>query len=340
MEPTNFNVTKIDSYFEQLVDYVCTLYEHHINQLQLDKVAENNRDDESTDTEKSIVEEEKQEEIVDDHMLSLFQQMIDNDRNNRSETTDDPDKSARDFRHQIESMVQDYRKYCTPMQIESWLKEYGNDAYHKECQNNPKRLQHRITVMKDPEYTSKFFEVLSWWRIEGSIKFKELSVVANIILGKPTHNGFQERVFSRGVYLDGKLKKRLKEGNFEMSVLNSFNGKRVSDIKVSLQEKKTKDFCGWLEEKQTEENQAKEIMLFFKKQKDQKKDEMTVDMDSDTDENDDVDTDNDDDSLTDFLTSKNFLERKETETVKDSGTSTGTSTSAQLKNSGDIIIEV
>jgi hypothetical protein len=38
MEPTNFNDTKIDCYFEQAVDYVCTLYDHHIKHVHLETV--------------------------------------------------------------------------------------------------------------------------------------------------------------------------------------------------------------------------------------------------------------------------------------------------------------
>ena len=42
------------------------------------------------------------------------------------------------------------------------------------------------------------------------------------------HNAFQDPVFSRGTYCDTILRKRLKEENFEMSVLNAVN-KKVTD---------------------------------------------------------------------------------------------------------------
>jgi hypothetical protein len=68
--------------------------------------------------------------------------------------------------------------------------------------------------------------------------------VQQIFLGKPMHNGSQEQVFSRVIYLDGKSKKQLKDKNFEVSVLNSINGTRVLNIGDSLQKKDTKVFTG------------------------------------------------------------------------------------------------
>ncbi len=68
---------------------------------------------------------------------------------------------------------------------------------------------HRIVVKKDAMYISNYFDLMKWWKIYGSYQYKELSTGASIFLGKPTHNGFQERVFSRGTYADCKLKKNL-----------------------------------------------------------------------------------------------------------------------------------
>jgi guanylate kinase len=53
---------------------------------------------------------------------------------------------------------------------------------------------------------------------------------ASIFLGKPTHNAFQERVFSRGTYADSNLKKSMKENNFEMVVLSSLNCHKMDAI--------------------------------------------------------------------------------------------------------------
>jgi hypothetical protein len=89
-----------------------------------------------------------------------------------------------------------------------------------------------------------------WWKIEGSIMFKELSVAANFLV-KLTHNGFQECVFSRGVYLDGKLRKCLKEDDFEMSVFSCFNKKWVAIIKETIRKKDTKEYTVWMMDKKS-----------------------------------------------------------------------------------------
>ena len=67
------------------------------------------------------------------------------------------------------------------------------------------------------------FDTLKWWKQFVTRNFAEMSCGASVLFGKPTHNGFQERVFSRGNYADCKLKKRLKADNFEMKILKSLN---------------------------------------------------------------------------------------------------------------------
>ena len=52
-----------------------------------------------------------------------------------------------------------------------------------------------------------FFDVLQWWKLVGKLKYKEIAVAATLFLGRPTHNGFQDTVFSRGTYSDTKLQK-------------------------------------------------------------------------------------------------------------------------------------
>jgi hypothetical protein len=67
-------------------------------------------------------------------------------------------------------------------------------------------------------YVYKYFDVLTGWRVNAG-------VAAAIVLGKPTHNAFQERIFSMGTHKDTRLRNRLKEDGFEMSVLNAVNDK-------------------------------------------------------------------------------------------------------------------
>jgi hypothetical protein len=70
--------------------------------------------------------------------------------------------------------------------------------------------------------------LLSFWK-DMCDKYEELGVAA-LVLGKPTHNAFKERVFIRGTYTNTKLKKCIQQDTFEMSVLNAVNNKVVDDI--------------------------------------------------------------------------------------------------------------
>jgi hypothetical protein len=49
------------------------------------------------------------------------------------------------------------------------------------------------------------------------------SICALIVLAKPIHNGFQERVFSRGTFTDDQLQRNMKESTFECAILEAIN---------------------------------------------------------------------------------------------------------------------
>jgi hypothetical protein len=85
------------------------------------------------------------------------------------------------------------------MQMEVVLKEYGNETYHKDKEKIQDELLLRTTI-KDPGYTSKYFDVLMWWRVEGTIKFKELSVAANIFWESQHITGFKNE-YLVGVFI-------------------------------------------------------------------------------------------------------------------------------------------
>ena len=120
-----------------------------------------------------------------------------------------------------------YREECFKMSMTKYLDEKGNELYKTMLEKN--QIDHVRIQKWDALYISKFFDVVQWWKDhEGT--YPELAVAATITLGKPTHNAFQERVFSRGTYTDTKLRKRLKEEHFEMSVLNAVNGKEIDEV--------------------------------------------------------------------------------------------------------------
>jgi pimeloyl-CoA synthetase len=76
---------------------------------------------------------------------------------------------------------------------------------------------------KGPHYTTSMFDVPAWFKVIGGARFAHISTVASIRLGKPTQNGFLERVFSHGTYQDDILQKKLKADKLKMSVLDSLN---------------------------------------------------------------------------------------------------------------------
>jgi hypothetical protein len=219
--------------------------------------------------------------------------------------------------------MKEYREECALMSMVQWLDEHCNEEYRSDKKKNPTLLYWRIGTYKDAGYTAKFFDVLQWWKLVGEIKYKELAVVATIFLGKSTHNGFQERVFSRGTYSDTKLRKRLKENNFEMSVLNAFNGRKVDEIKERLKQEPD-----WKIEKDNScvpnKEQAKEVITFFKEKLEdddviiletetaKPKDDDTISVGSDINGL-NWDEDDDDQSLEDFLKSKAYFEEREPE---------------------------
>jgi hypothetical protein len=109
----------------------------------------------------------------------------------------------------------------------NYLAENGNQLYKFMLGKN--NIDHVRIKKWDVLYISKFYDAVKWWQ-ENEKSYPEIALAATIILGKPTHNGFQERVFSRGTYSDTKLRKRLKEEHFEMSVLNAVNGKQIDEV--------------------------------------------------------------------------------------------------------------
>jgi hAT family C-terminal dimerisation region len=74
-----------------------------------------------------------------------------------------------------------------------------------------------------PDYAGPRFDVLHWWKTIGMTVYPKLALAAPIILGKPAHNGYQERVFSIGKYCDNTLRNKMKPNNFEMRVLDTVN---------------------------------------------------------------------------------------------------------------------
>jgi hAT family C-terminal dimerisation region len=137
------------------------------------------------------------------------------------------EKKRKALRKKIELSLNEYRKECKNLKMQQYLEENGNQLYKTLVAN--KKLEVSRILSWDVLYVSKLFDATKWWQ-DHEIKYPELSLAATVLLGKPTHNAFQERVFSRGTYTDTKLRKSLREEYFEMSVLNSVNGSQIDEI--------------------------------------------------------------------------------------------------------------
>ena len=167
--------------------------------------------------------------------------------------------------------------------------------------------------------------MLEWWKIKESL-YPELAVGACIVLGKPTHNAFQERVFSRGTYTDTKLRKQLKEESFEMSVLNAVNSSTIESNSIMIDEINNKIYSDMMEKKKLEELMKEEMNEFNKKREQEKlfdfnivdnvvekekiDDDEVISVISDNQYNLDYDNDSDDDEVFNQLLAKNWVSSK------------------------------
>jgi guanylate kinase len=115
-------------------------------------------------------------------------------------------------------------------------------------------------IVKDPLYAVRMFDVFGWWQQLGRNKFKNLELCALIVLAKPIHNGFQERVFSRGTFTDDQLRRKMKESTFELSILEAINCDVVDRYMKTYKQKATKEVVAenvtyfWSSNKYLEDN--------------------------------------------------------------------------------------
>jgi hypothetical protein len=135
----------------------------------------------------------------------------------------------------IKDELDSYMDYCDSVDWIELIKKYKSD-YHESLDTvNWKR----ISGYGDPLYAASLFDMFEWWRDYGKERFPMVGTVALIIFGKPYHNGFQERVFSKGSATDSQLRRKLKEKTFEMSVIEGLNCdiiERYHDWLVEYQE--------------------------------------------------------------------------------------------------------
>jgi hypothetical protein len=138
------------------------------------------------------------------------------------------DRKRAEVKAAVSTCVKEYVSFCRRIKLQPLLLKFGNEKYKKECREID--LARVNPPFNDTFYAQRYFDVTQWWLNKGAKRFPIVAVAASIVLGKPSHNGFQERVFSRGTFFDSALKQRMKEENFEMSVLNSLTQDKVSEL--------------------------------------------------------------------------------------------------------------
>jgi hypothetical protein len=89
--------------------------------------------------------------------------------------------------------------------------------------------EYSITKEKNPIYTCSLFDIFKWWSEVGEKRWPMVATCALIIFSRPHHNGYQERVFSRGSFTDDQLRRKMKESTFEISILEALNSKKVEE---------------------------------------------------------------------------------------------------------------
>jgi hypothetical protein len=148
------------------------------------------------------------------------------------------DSMMEDLKNNIEQEFQSYVDYCKKINWPEVLSKHGTEKYKKlfkDKQVNEKKMN------VNPRYIRSFFDVIGWWRDTGYKLFPKLAVAALIVLAKATHNGYQERVFSIGTFLDTKQQKRREARHYEMDVLQRINGGMMQEEEYWAEIQRTPD---------------------------------------------------------------------------------------------------
>lgn len=230
IDTVHFTEAKVEQYFSETVNWIFELFKNTVD-TDTDKVVIIDEVTEQVDNEVTVISSDNGDgDVIGEHALRMYNLVKLKKRKGLNAVVDNTaeilEKKIYELKESIKSSMKAYRKECDNMDMVAWLDENGNDLYH-ELKKKGKTLDSVRLHHKDALYIAQYFEATTWW-CQHEKQYPELALAACIALGKPTHNAFQERVFSRGTYSDSILRKSLKEENFEMSVLNAVN-KKVTD---------------------------------------------------------------------------------------------------------------
>jgi hAT family C-terminal dimerisation region len=188
----------------------------------------------------ALVEESKEQEqtvfqqldIDDDDELGgdVITQLLRKENESRRLNIDEGEKRIEleeCLKGDIKKELEHFMSYCSTTPLDGLLRNHPTEYFSKELLQEEKDKELNIPRPKVnrgmPSYAAPRFDVLHWWQHVGKLLYPKLAIGAPIILGKPAHNGFQERVFSIGKYCDNTLRNRMRPENFEMRVLDTVN---------------------------------------------------------------------------------------------------------------------
>jgi hypothetical protein len=284
IDSVHFTEELVEQYFSETVNWIFELFKNTVDN-DSDKAVSIEEGTEQVDNELNLISNDNEDsDVIDEHALRMYNLVKLNKQRGIHVGADDAaealERKQSELKESIKRSMKAYRAECCKINIVAWLDEYGNNLY-KEMKKKGKTLESIRVKHKDALYIAQYFEATTWWWVHEKT-YPELALAACIVLGKPTHNAFQERVFSRGTYSDSNLRKSLKEENFEMSVLNAVNNK-VTDECYEMVKPIIDNI---LKETQTSEKECyvNEITQYMEKRKIEKQfDVVTID-DKDDDE--------------------------------------------------------
>ena len=237
---------KLEKHKERLIDFVFDLYNSKVDlpsreteeprakKRKTTETIDDTDDEDDTETAKTTLSSKDATEkstcfdgcdAFDDLMVEFGDMNEDEEQITADEIHE---KEQQEMKVKIKNEIDAFVYYCENIDWWKMLKNYPM---------KPNQEIDRIRfASRNPYYYAMNFSVLRWWEFEGAARYPHLATAALIILGKPYSNGFQERVFSRGTYMDGKLRRTLKQERQELQVLDSLNGNLARDIMKQLQQ--------------------------------------------------------------------------------------------------------
>jgi hypothetical protein len=237
----NFSQDIIKEYYNITIKYVLDLFSNTINVVNEGIIADDNTLPMYSKVGMSTLQSPIIEATEESEMMDLYKELQQQQTQTQQKAANNSEmEKLQELENSLQVSFLQYKKYCEELNIADYYNNYGNEEYKKQVKKDLKEFDNDNTTFLSILTLIKYSDVTLFWQ-DRKKDFPELAIAAGIVLGKPTHNAFQERVFSKGSYMDTKLKKRTSEDTFEINVLNACNThvmSSLSSIIASINNKK------------------------------------------------------------------------------------------------------